>query len=206
MTDRLTQQILDVQHGERVHHHWHYVYRRRRKNSLNISSRQIVVGQVIALSGSMVAGYLLELNKNHFALFAGSLLLLPGIIDLSASITGAMCAKINHRLDSDSRVSRVLASSIGFSFALSIFSGAIVGITGGLIGELFFGSTFWKILVLCQLAMISVGIIVYPLMAFITIAVKRLGYDPDNIVGPVETGLSDALMVMIVSVLVRTLA
>lgn len=205
MTGRLTNHILDVQHGERVHHHWHYVYRRRRKRSIDISSRQIVVGQLIALSGSLLAGYILELNKEYFALFAGSLLLLPGIIDLSATITGTMCAKINHRLDSDSRVSRVIVSSLGFSFALSVFAGAIVGITGGLIGELFFDSTFWKIFVLCQSAMIIVGAVMYPLMSFVTLGVKRAGFDPDNIVGPVETGLSDALMVLVVSLILKVL-
>lgn len=205
MTGPITKHIQDIRHGDRIHHHWHYVYKRHGKKVGNISSKQIMVGQIIALSGSLVAGFLLELNKEHIAVFAGALLLLPGIIDLSASITGAMCAKINHRLDSESRVSKVVLSSVGFSFLLSVFSGAIVGVTGGLIGELFFGSTFWKILVLCVVAMVTVGLLVYPLMAGVTVLVKKMGFDPDNIVGPVETGISDALMVLVVSILVRAL-
>lgn len=163
-----------------------------------------MVGQIIALMGSLVAGYLLELNKEHIVLFAGALLLLPGIIDLSASITGAMCAKINHRLES-STVSRVLSHSIGFSFLLTVFSGLIVGLCAGVVAEVFFDATFWKILVLCVSSLVIVGFVTYPLTAFLTIFIKRLGFDPDNIIGPVETGLSDALMVLTVSVLVRVL-
>ena len=206
MTGPITKHIHDIRHGDRTHHHWHYVYKRHGKKADNISSKQIMVGQIIALSGSLVAGFLLELNKEHIVLFAGALLLLPGIIDLSASITGAMCAKINHRLDSESSVSKVVLSSVGFSFLLSVFAGAIVGVTGGLIGELFFESIFWKVLVLCLVAMVTVGLLVYPLMAMVTLAVKKMGFDPDNIVGPVETGISDALMVLVVSILVRVLA
>jgi len=198
--------LHDIQYGKRVHRHWHYVYKKRRKKAENISSKQITIGQLIALCGSLTAGYILELNKDQIALFAGALLLLPGIIDLAASITGAMCAKINHRLDNTNpKLLNILMSSIGFSFLLTLFSSSIVGITGGLIGELFFDSTFWKILVLCQASMIIVGTITFPLMAGVTYLVKKSGLDPDNIVGPVETGFTDALMVLTVSVIVRIL-
>ena len=197
--------LHDIQYGHRRHRHWHYIYKKRRKKAEAISSRQIMFGQIIALCGSLVAGYVLEINKEHIVAFTGALLLLPGIIDLAASITGAMCAKINHKLESDRHVFKVLYSSVAFSIFLTIFSGFVVGLTGGLIGEIFFDATFWKILVLCQSSMLIVGLVAYPLMAGITALVKKSGYDPDNIVGPVETGFTDALMVMTVSLIVRLL-
>lgn len=198
--------IRDIQYGKRHHHHWHYVYKRRRKGFDTISSRQITAGQFIALSGSLIAGLILELNKDHIAVFAGALLLLPGIIDLAASITGAMCAKINHQLDKNPNSLKVLKNSVLFSILLTVFSSTIVGLTGGIIGELFFESTFWKIMVLCQLAMLIVGLIAYPAMALVTYLVKKTSLDPDNIVGPVETGLTDALMVLTVSILIKVIA
>ena len=199
--------IRDIEYGKRKHRHWHYIYKGRRARAQSISSgQQIVLGQIIALSGSLLAGFMLELNKTSISIFAGALLLLPGIIDLAASITGAMCAKINHRLDRESSVRKVLLSSIGFSLILSLFAGLIVGLTGGLIGELFFDSTFWKILVLCQSAMLFVGMVAYPIMGTATVLIKKSGLDPDNIIGPVETGFTDALMVITISFLVRVLA
>lgn len=200
--ERVSTHLNDIQYGERTHRHWHYVYRRRRKKIESISSREIMAGQIIALMGSLVAGFLLELNKEHIVLFTGALLLLPGIIDLSASITGAMCAKINHRLDSDV-VRRVMTHSIGFSFLLTLFSGLIVGVFAGAVAELFFDAIFWKILVLCVSSLMIVGCVTYPLMAVLTFLLKKRGFDPDNIVGPVETGVSDALMVLTVSIIVR---
>ena len=89
---------------------------------------------------------------------------------------------------------------------MSLFAGLIVGLTGGLIGELFFDSTFWKILVLCQSAMLFVGMVAYPIMGTATVLIKKSGLDPDNIIGPVETGFTDALMVITISFLVRVLA
>lgn len=137
--------IRDIEYGKRKHRHWHYIYKGRRARAQRISSgQQIVLGQIIALSGSLLAGFMLELNKTSISMFAGALLLLPGIIDLAASITGAMCAKINHRLDRESSVRKVLLSSIGFSLILSLFAGLIVGLTGGLIGELFLILLFGK--------------------------------------------------------------
>jgi len=197
--------LRDIQYGDRTHRHWHYIYKKRRKKAEAISSKQILVGQIIALTGSLAAGYILEINKEHIVVFAGALLLLPGIIDLSASITGAMCAKVNHRLEIEPKVYSVLFSSIGFSMLLTVFSGLIVGVTAGLIGELFFDAVFWKILVLCLVSLTLVGFVTFPLMSLITVFVKKAGFDPDNIVGPVETGFSDALMMLTFSILVRVL-
>lgn len=184
------------------HRHWHYIYKRRRKGK-NISSFQITVGHIIAMSGSLLAGLLLDLNKETLGLFAGAFLLLPGTIDLAASITGAMCAKINHRLEEDEHTFRVIETSIGFALILSLCAGLIVGVVGGAIGELFFDSTFWQICVLAVSTMMIVGLITYPIMSLLTLFVRKIGVDPDNVVGPIETGFTDALTVTVVTLIVR---
>lgn len=188
------------QHAHR--HHWHYVYKRRRKFK-SISQKEILIGQIISVSGSLLAGVLLEFNKEQLMLFAGAFLLLPGLIDLAASITGAMCAKINHRLEEQNRPLLISAQSIGFAISMSIIAGAVVGLVGGLIGEIFFDSTFWQLFALSLTTMIVVGVITYPLMALLTFLVRRRGADPDNIVGPVESGFTDMLTVLVVAALVR---
>jgi cation transporter-like permease len=185
-------------------HHWHYLYeRRRRRNLKNFSARNIAIGQIIALTGSLTAGYILELNKYSIGLIVGTFLLLPGVIDLAASITGAMCAKINHQLQAGGRLFWVLQNSILFAVMLSLFSGLVVGICGGIVGELFFGANFWQICSLCVIVMVAVGMVSYPAMALFTIFVRLTGADPDDIVGPVETGFTDSLTVIAVSLAVR---
>lgn len=186
------------------HHHWHYIYRRRREVR-GFSSGEIVIGQITAMSGSLLAGYLLELNKHTIALFAGAFLLLPGIIDLAASITGAMCAKINHRLEMDKRTFRVVEHSMLFALLLSITSGAVVGVVGGSIGQLFFDGNFLDIFLLALATLVTVGLIVYPIMAILTLLIRRTGADPDNIIGPLETGVTDALTVLVVCAIIRML-
>jgi len=183
------------------HRHWHYIYKRRSYQP--ISWREIALGQIIALSGSLAAGLLLEVNKYSLSLFAGAFLLLPGVIDLAASITGAMCAKINHRLETSDQTWHIAEDSVAFALLLSLCSGLVVGLTGGAIGAIFFEAIFWQIAVLCIATMVGVGVVAYPAMALLTILIRKIGADPDNIVGPVETGFTDMLTVITVALLVR---
>ncbi len=183
------------------HRHWQYVYKQRSQKP--ISWREIALGQIISVSGSLIAGLLLDINKNTLALFAGAFLLLPGIIDLAASITGAMCAKINHRLEASDQKWHIVRGSVAFALLLSLTSGFVVGVCAGAIGELFFEAHFWQVATLGVASMLIVGVITYPIMAMLTLFVRRTGADPDNIVGPVESGFTDTLTVLIVSMMVR---
>jgi cation transporter-like permease len=86
---------------------------------------------------------------------------------------------------------------------LSLTSGLVVGVSGGLIGEVFFDANFWQVCVLGVAAMIGVGLIAYPTMAALTVVIRKMGVDADNIIGPVETGFTDMLTIIAVSLLVR---
>jgi cation transporter-like permease len=185
----------------RHHRHWHYVYKRRTQKP--ISWKEIALGQIIALSGSLVAGLLLDINKHTLSLFAGAFLLLPGVIDLAASITGAMCAKINHRLETSDQTWRIVRGSVAFALLLSLMSGLVVGVSGGIIGTFFFDASFWQICGLCVATMVAVGLVTYPIMSTLTVVIRRTGVDPDNVIGPVETGFTDMLTVTMVALLVR---
>ena len=187
------------------HLHWHHVYKKRRKRAQAISAKQIMLGQAIALCGSLLAGYILELNKASLTLFAGAFLLLPGVVDLAASITGAMCAKINHRLEKGGRTATVLKNSVLFAFLLSLTCGLIVGLVGGTIGVIVFDVPFFHVAALAVATMISVGLVSYPAMSLLTLFIRKTGADPDNIIGPVETGFTDALTAFTVSMIVRLL-
>ena len=197
--------VMNQKSTEHAHQHWHHVYKKRRRKITNISSRQIIFGQAVALMGSLLAGYILEINKASLTIYAGAFLLLPGIVDLAASITGALCAKINHRLEEGSAPAKVIGSSISFAFLLSVTCSLIVGVIGGTIGLLFFNVPFWHIASLAIATMIAVGVITFPVMSLLTLIVKKIGLNPDNMIGPIETGFTDALTAFTVSMIVRML-
>jgi cation transporter-like permease len=185
--------------------HWPHVYKRHRKKVLKINSREIIIGQIIALCGSILAGYILELNKASLSLFIGAFLLLPGVVDLSASITGAMCAKINHLVDSSKNLTNIVIKSVLFAFLLAGTCGLIVGIVGGVIGSILLDAGFASILKLSVATLLTVGFVTFPSMALLTLLIKKMGFDPDNIIGPLETGFTDALTAFTVVMLVRIL-
>src|SRR5690554_2934635 len=84
-----------------THHlkHWHYLYRHRKRQALGINTKQMAWSQVLSLVGSIIAGILLEHNKETLALIVGAFVVLPGVFDLGGSIGASLSAKINHRLE-----------------------------------------------------------------------------------------------------------
>lgn len=205
MLHKKISRVIKYEHKKDVRHfHWHFVYRRRHQRN-GVSTGEIIVGQVLAMVGSLAAGFLLDVEKHNIILFAGALLLLPGTIDLSASITGVVVTKINHRLESGQTKTKALLSSNGFGLVSTVVSGLIVGVTGGLVGSVFFEADFFKIVQLTMLTMLSVCLIAFPVSSYFTLAARYARVNPDNVVGPIETGLTDFLTVLMVAVWVRVL-
>jgi hypothetical protein len=51
--------------NEQPHRHWHYVYRRARAKKLtdDVSTNQIIAGQLFTIIASVFAGYILNFQK-----------------------------------------------------------------------------------------------------------------------------------------------
>lgn len=182
-----------------VHRHWHYVYKKRRR-VLGINSSQMATSQVISLIGSIIAGVLLDANKETLVLIAGVFIILPGVFDLDGSIGAALSAKINHRLeDTTLKKLQVFTSTVSFAFGLCVLSGVIVGLFGGAISSLFFDANFWQIFLIAWGAIMLSGIIGFPLIALASIGFRAKGINPDDVVGPIESSVFDILTVLTVT-------
>jgi cation transporter-like permease len=92
-----------------------------------------------------------------------------------------------------------------FAFLLAGTCGLIVGIVGGVIGSILLDAGFASILKLSVATLLTVGFVTFPSMALLTLLIKKMGFDPDNIIGPLETGFTDALTAFTVVMLVRIL-
>jgi cation transporter-like permease len=190
------------------HRHWHYVYRHRRARLLtdDVNTWQIVAGQVFTVIASVFAGLILDIQKENIGLLIGAFVVMPGIIDLSASLTGAMAAKINHHIDeTPAHPVSIAIHDVGFALFVGSFAGLIVGLFGGLLSELFFEGDIWKLTVLGMASMTTVSLLGNPFIALLTIVFKKLRMNPDNIVGPIQSSLIDMLAVMVIATYARVL-
>lgn len=187
--------------------HWAYVYKhRRRKAATLVSTKPIVLSQVVVIVASLFAGYLLDINKETIALIAGAFVLLPGVVDLESSITGALTAKINHQtLKLKAPNWLIVIYAILFSFVINIFSGLIIGLVGGLIGNLLFGASILTIVILSVVTATIVSLVSFPLMSIFTLLVQKANINPDNVVGPIQGSLIDILVIVTISVVAKWL-
>lgn len=177
-------------------HHWHYLYRRRRHKKES-TSREILIGQLISLTGSIAAGYFLEVGKIHLALVAGAFLILPGIFDLGGSIGGALAAKIAHRLEEGKQSThKIFLHSLFFAFAIAVVAAIFLSLFGAGLAAWLFDASFRDIFFSSILATTIVGLIGFPLVGLATILIYRLGLNPDNVIGPIETSIFDSLTII----------
>ena len=200
-------QILNAQ----PHRHWHYVYKHRRARAKRLTDEvsmwQIITGQIFTVVASVFAGYILDFKKEDIGLLVGAFVLMPGIVDLSASLTGAMAAKINHQVDeTPAHPSIVAIHAVSFSLLIGLFAGTIVGLFGGIISSLLFDGDIWQVTMLGLLSMMTITIITDPAVALLTIIFKRFKINPDNIVGPIQSSLVDVVAIVIIAMYARLLS
>lgn len=189
-----------------VGHHWQYLYSRRARWH-GVSTKQIVFSQMFTVVASGTAGFMLDFSKENLTVLVGVLVMLPGIIDLAATITGSMCAKIHHHLDKKGvQQWVVVTNAVLFALLLGVLAGLIVGVVGGGIAAFIFGADFFKMILLTLLSMFLIGLVCYPFMAGFTLLVRRLGLNPDNIAGPVESSVVDIVAILIVAIVAAILS
>ncbi len=183
----------------RHNHHWHYVYKRRLRWH-GVSTKQIIASQLFTVVASVYAGLLFDIQKESIVLLVGALMLLPGIIDLSATLTGVMCAKINHQIDAvKASTWFVISHAMVYAMIVGLCGGLLVGVVGGALGMWLFGASFEKMVLLSITSLLIIGLICYPVMALFTLLVRKLNMNPDNISGPVESSVVDIVAIIVIA-------
>lgn len=190
---RPARRVGQVEHGK----HWHYIYAKRRRRALGISTKQMSISQVFSIIGSVIAGVLLESNKATLAMIAGVFVILPGVFDLNGTLGAALSAKINHRLeDPKNNPFSVFLRSVGFALFIAIFGGMLVAMVGGGIAFWIFNANFWQVFWLAEIAVFLGAIIGLPLIGLLSLFFIKRRMNPDDVVGPVESSIFDILTVI----------
>ena len=181
---------------------WHHYYRRIRRNK-DASAKQILFGQIVGVTLSIIAGIILDSSKETFIIIPGTLLLLPGLIDVIASVTASLSVKINHHLkDTDFKKSVIAVHDAVYSLAILMVSTLILSVFTVLVGAVFFEINAVKIITISLLTSLGVGVIAFPLVIIGVIIVRKLKLNPDNIVGPIETSVVDMLVVILIGLII----
>ncbi len=177
--------------------HWKHIYVRNRRRALGINSKQMAWSQVISLLGSVVAGVLLETNKETLALLVGAFVVLPGVFDLDGSIGAALSAKINHKLEKDGESSMsVLIKSTLSAMMIAALAGLIVAGVGAAIAVWLFGANFGQVFWLAENAILLSALIGFPLIGTLAVIFRHFKVNPDDVVGPIESSVFDILTII----------
>ena len=195
--------MSNVAHTKANGKHWHHIYRRHRARALGINSKQMAWSQIISLIGSIVAGLLLEANKDTLALLVGAFVVLPGIFDLDGSIGAALSAKINHRLEkSDLPALTVLIRSTASALLIACLGGLIVATIGAGIAVWFFDADFWQIFILTEAAVVLSAVLGFPVVGGLSVLFRRFRVNPDDVVGPIESSIFDILTIVTMALMI----
>lgn len=191
-----------LQHDAKSHH-WRFLYTRRR-SSLSKNTREIFIGQLISLTGSIIAGYLLELSKGTLAAVAGVFLLLPGVFDMGGNIAGSFGAHINHVLEyKPKNTLGLFVKSLIHSLGVAAIASMFLGLVAGSLAALLFHASYWVIFKIAVFSALLSTLIGLPLVGIATVVAFKRGYDPDNFIGPIETSIFDSLSIVVVVLVMR---
>jgi len=86
-----------------------------------------------------------------------------------------------------------------------MFAGALVGLIGGIIGSIFFEADLYMMIKLMLITMALVGIVIYPVVAILVVIVRHFKWNPDNLVGPIQSSLVDVLAIIMLAITIGIL-
>jgi cation transporter-like permease len=176
--------------------YWHHLYLRRRRRILGINAKQMATSQVFSLIGSIIAGVLLDANKETLVLIVGAFVVLPGIFDLNGSLGATLSAKINHQLEKVSEKSfRVFFRNLAYILAISMAAGLLVASVGAGISTVFFDADFSQVFTLAETSIVLSALIGFPVIGLLSLLFRRYRVNPDDVVGPIESSIFDILTI-----------
>lgn len=179
------------------------VVRLRRKQLHDISTKRIVFAQLYTLVVAAFIGYYLNAGKELFVLVGGTLVLYPGLSDLTSSNATSLSIHIHHDLDASPEKSKLSIYLKNFFVAMliTVIAGAVIGTIAGLISDILFATVFWKILVLSITAASIIGLVGYPLIMLATVILRQRGLNPDDVIAPIESSIIGSVSVIVILIM-----
>ncbi|MBS3133698.1 magnesium transporter [Candidatus Woesearchaeota archaeon] len=169
---------------------------------------EISVGELISVTGGILAGTLLATLTNKIFIIPGIFILMPGFLEMKGNIFGSLAARLGTGLHlgtigTNKIMTRPIIENVIASFLLSIIVSIALGLMAYVATIIFFKSSDISILFVSILASIISSLILIPLTVKSTLWLYKRDYDPNNIMGPYVTTVGD--VVSIVSILLAIL-
>lgn len=164
--------------------------------------RDIIEGQLVSITGGLLAGFILASHVGRFDLFPGFFILFPGFLEFQGSLNGTLAARIGSRIHRnglksvDELTDLYVKENLLATIALSLTGSFLLGIFAFLLSFLILKKTVFELIFICLFASILAGLILIPTTLIFTILLYKKRHDPDNIMGPLVTTLSDIASVI----------
>ena len=167
--------------------------------------KEILSSEFIALTGGLIAGFILASSTDQLELVPGILILFPGFLEMRGNISGTLSARLAAglflgKIEPKLKNSQILKSNIIASFVQLLIVSLVLGLVSFFAINIFFGVYSVKIIYIAVLAGVLSNLIAIPLTIITTFWLFRNGHDPNNIMGPYVTSTGD--LISIISLLI----
>jgi len=177
---------------EQMSAHWRTLYEAKRRLH-DVSTRQIVFGQLFTVIAAACAGILLETNKTSLLLVGSTLILYPALSGLLASNATVLSASLHHDIDSAQSKGRLVISATLRAIAVVALASVLIGLVSGLLGWVLFGASFLSAVRLSFSAGVLAGAVGLPLSVALTFLIRKLRANPDDTSAPLENTIFSVL-------------
>jgi mgtE-like transporter len=174
------------------------------KQKFSETLRQSVMAYVFNISG-IVAGTIVAYNLGLFSLAPWAIAVYPPILSARGVIAGLFCGRLSTGLHLGTVQPRFIGNTKTFYLlfqaiiTLTLETSVAMGLVAALFGSLFLGipaSDFFNILSVILATMALSLVIISPLTMIVSFLSFKHGLDPDIIVYPIESTISDLLITM----------
>lgn len=161
--------------------------------------KEIFWSQIISILGGLLAGTVLALYTEKLLLIPSMFILLPGFLEMRASISAPLASRLSSGLflgvippkKNSITKTRIIQGNVLASFFLSIITAFLLGLIVFVMNYLVFEIYTPKLLFVIVIAGVLANTLEIPLASFVTFYLFRKGHDPNNIMGPFLTSLGD---------------
>jgi mgtE-like transporter len=172
---------------------------------------EIMFGQILSITGGLIAGSLLAFFTGQISLIPGLFVLLPGFLGMRGNIAGSLSSRLSSALHLGSlnvknRDDEMVKENFYASFFLVIFVSLFLGLLAYWSVYFFFGIDSWQIVYVALIAAVITNLILLPLSIRTCFWLYEKGYDPDDIMGPYVSTVGDVVGVLSILIAIGVVA
>ena len=173
--------------------------------------KEISAGELISITGGLMAGMILAHIKEELILIPGLLILIPGFLEMKGNIDGSLSSRLSSALHMGNLLPKIqnsafLRQNIYATTLLSLIVSIILGVMALLVTYIYYRVIYIKILYISIAAVVLSNLILNPITIVTCFWLFKHGHDPDNIMGPYVTTVGDVISLISLFIVVAVIA